>query len=142
MLTNVPVSKLMLSISKAILKNDTSFIFTLLSKTTFIHDVCTINQISIWATIEQGASHNPRPSLPQSTYKINEKVKERMKEHSLMQKQRKQLHKHDFHFNASAQFHWERISEMEGRWDREKTYKKISRTHSSYIHTLDNLSNS
>lgn len=64
MLINVPISKLMLSISKAILKNDTSSIFTLLSKTTFIYHTCSINQISIWATIKQGVSHNPRPSLP------------------------------------------------------------------------------
>jgi len=57
-----------------------------------------------------------------------------MKEQILMQKQRKQLHKYNLHFhlNASAQFHWERISEMEGKGDREKTYKKVSRTHSSY----------
>lgn len=57
-----------------------------------------------------------------------------MKEQSLMQKQRKQLRKHDFHFHfdASAQFHWERISEMEGKGHREKTHKKVSRTHSSY----------
>lgn len=63
MLINVPVSKLMLSISKAIFKNDASFIFTLLSKTAFIHGICSINQISIWATIEQSISHSPRPSL-------------------------------------------------------------------------------
>lgn len=64
MLINVLVSKLMLSISKAIFKNDASFIFALLSKTTLIHDICSINQISIWATIKQGVSHGPRPSLP------------------------------------------------------------------------------
>lgn len=64
MLINIPVSKLMLSISKPILKNDTSFIFALLSKTTFIHHICSISQISIWATIKQGVSHDPRPALP------------------------------------------------------------------------------
>lgn len=64
MLTNVPVCKLMLSISEAIAKNDTSFIFTPLSKTTSIHDICSINQIPIWATIKKGVSQDPRPSLP------------------------------------------------------------------------------
>lgn len=62
-----------------------------------------------------------------------------------MQKQRKELCKHDFqfHFNASAQFHWERISEMEGKGDGEKTYKKSFQGHilAIKICTLYNLSN-
>lgn len=39
MLINVPVSKLMLSISKAIFKNDASFIFTLLVKRQLLYMV-------------------------------------------------------------------------------------------------------
>lgn len=106
----------MLSISKAIFKNDASFIFIFLSKTIFICNIRSINDILLQATIEQGVLHSPRLSLAQSAYKINEDW-ERRKEEKLMQKRRKQLWKHDFrfHFSASAQFLWVRISEMEGK---------------------------
>lgn len=126
MLINVPVSKLMLSISKAIFKNNASFIFIFLSKTTSICSIRSVNHMLIRATIEQGVLRSPRLSLVQSAYKINEDW-ERRKEENLMQKQRKQLCKHDFqfHFSASAQFLWVRISKMEGKGMEERHSKRV-----------------
>lgn len=64
MLINVPVIKLMLSISKAIFKNDASFIFPSFQRQLLYMVYVALTKYQYGPPSNKSISHSPRPSLP------------------------------------------------------------------------------